>query len=334
MDLLEAMRRADYLARLGLGLTSPNPIVGAVILDSDGRKIGEGFHQRTAGGIHAEVNAIKAAGSMTRGATLVLTLEPCNHQGNTPPCVEAIIEAGIARVVYAVSDPNPIASGGAARLRAAGISVEAGLLQDEISFSNRAWLTKIAKNRPYITLKIAATMDGKVAANDGTSKWITSESARRDSAVLRSECDAIITGTGTAIADNPKLTVREVTRDGVDSHFAPERVVMGERDINLDGFTKLQSRELSELISLASKKGWNRILVEAGPTLTSAFLRSRNFDEIFLYQAPTILGGGMNFASELGIQSLVDRLDLDLREAKVIPGEIDNLRIHLMARSS
>ncbi|MEY3098911.1 MAG: hypothetical protein RIS32_702, partial [Actinomycetota bacterium] len=199
-----AMRRANEISKLGLGKSSPNPIVGAVIVGNDG-------HQD--GGKHAEVVALSKAGQRARGATLFVTLEPCNHMGKTPPCTEAIIAAGIKKVVFAVSDPNPIAHGGAQSLTDAGIIVEPGLLKDEVAFTNRAWLKKIKSSHPYITLKIAASLDGKVAALDGSSKWITSEISRTDAAILRSQCDAIVTGTGTVLADNPSLTVRNIKRE-------------------------------------------------------------------------------------------------------------------------
>lgn len=334
MDLEAAMRRADQLSRLGLGLTAPNPIVGAAVIDAAGELVGEGFHQRGDGGAHAEVNALAAAGNRARGATLVVTLEPCSHQGKTPPCVTAIIEAGITRVFYAVSDPNPIASGGAAQLMAAGIAVESGLLEAQVRFTNRAWLTKIQSNRPLITLKIAATLDGRIAAQDGTSKWLTSEAARSDVAVLRSECDAIVTGTGTYKADKPQLTVRGVTRTGVTAAFEPARIVIGLSDISAPEMIQLRTHDLNELIELSRKSGWNRILVEAGPTLISVLLRSGLFDEIFLYQAPTILGAGATFASDLGINTLAERLDLDLIASEIIEGTPNNLRTHLVARRS
>ncbi|MEY4206742.1 MAG: hypothetical protein RL255_579, partial [Actinomycetota bacterium] len=223
-----AMRRANELSLNGLGLTFPNPIVGAVVIDDSGNLIGEGFHSKSNQGAHAETNALVAAGNKAVGATLVVTLEPCNHHGKTPPCTEKIIESGIKKVVFGVSDPNKLASGGAAALRNAGIEVIGAFQSDEIEFNNRAWLKKIRTGKVYITLKLALTVDGKIAAADGSSKWITSESSRADVAVLRSECDAIVTGTGTVIADNPALTVRNVNRNG-NTEFHPARIVMGER---------------------------------------------------------------------------------------------------------
>jgi diaminohydroxyphosphoribosylaminopyrimidine deaminase/5-amino-6-(5-phosphoribosylamino)uracil reductase len=332
-----AMKRALQLSELGLGLTSPNPIVGAVIIDAAGKKVGEGFHQRVNDLRHAEVVALDDAGAKAKGATLVLTLEPCSHEGKTPPCTEAIIAAGIKRVVFAVSDPNPIAKGGAEKLRAAGIEVINGLLEKEVRFSNRAWLKKISKNRPYITLKLATSLDGKIAAANGSSKWITNEISRGDVARLRSECDAIVTGIGTVIADDPALTVRGVERAG--AKFAPTRIIMGKRPVPsgakiLDESAPtihLETNELSDLMELARAQGWNRILIEAGPKLVGAFLNARLFDELFLYQAPTLLGGGNDFTGELEIRDIAERIDLELRDFLALGDEKRDMRLHLLA---
>lgn len=332
-----AMKRALQLSELGLGLTSPNPIVGAVIIDADGKNIGEGFHQKVNDLRHAEVVALDKAGAKATGATLVLTLEPCNHEGKTPPCTEAIIAAGIKRVVFAVSDPNPIAKGGAEKLRAAGIEVISGLLEEEVRFSNRAWLKKISKNRPYITLKLATSLDGKIAAANGSSKWITNEISRSDVARLRSECDAIVTGIGTVIADDPALTVRGVERAG--AKFSPTRIVMGKRPVPsgakiLDESAPtihLETNDLTDLMELARVQGWNRILIEAGPKLVGAFLNARLFDELFLYQAPTFLGGSNDFTGELEIRDISERMDLELRDFLALGDEKRDLRLHLLA---
>ncbi|MDG4863706.1 bifunctional diaminohydroxyphosphoribosylaminopyrimidine deaminase/5-amino-6-(5-phosphoribosylamino)uracil reductase RibD, partial [Streptomyces sp. T-3] len=189
-------RRAIALAAHGLGSTSPNPVVGCVILDASGRTVGEGFHER-AGGPHAEVHALRAAGEKARGGTALVTLEPCNHTGRTGPCAQALIEAGIARVVYAVADPDPTATGGAHTLRTAGIDVEGGLLEDEARAGNIAWLTALKTGRPYVTWKYAATLDGRIAAADRTSRWISSAESRADVHRLRAEADAVVVGSGT-----------------------------------------------------------------------------------------------------------------------------------------
>jgi diaminohydroxyphosphoribosylaminopyrimidine deaminase/5-amino-6-(5-phosphoribosylamino)uracil reductase len=334
-----AMRRANEISKLGLGKSSPNPIVGAVIVGDDGQIIGEGFHHSLDGGSHAEVVALSKAGLRAKGATLYVTLEPCNHIGKTPPCTEAIKAAGIKKVVFAVSDPNPIAHGGAQALTDAGIVVEQGLLKDEVAFTNRAWLRKVNSSRPYITIKVAASLDGKVAALDGSSKWITNEISRSDVAVLRSQCDAIVTGTGTVLADDPFLTVRNVERERFD--FKPVRVILGRREIPLNSKVldksaetiQIKGNDLSELIKLGKARAWNQILIEAGPTLTSAFLKAGLFDEVFLYQAPTLLGSGLDFASQLEIKTLNQRLDLELLSADLLGEKEKNLRLHLLAVS-
>jgi diaminohydroxyphosphoribosylaminopyrimidine deaminase/5-amino-6-(5-phosphoribosylamino)uracil reductase len=201
------MQRALELAERGRGLTSPNPIVGAVVV-REGRVVGEGVHLR-AGGPHAEIVALQAAGADARGATLYVTLEPCAHQGRTPPCAPAVAAAGVARVVAALADPNPlVAGGGAEHLRAAGITVELGLLAAEAERQNRVWLTAVRRQRPHVTLKAAATLDGKLADAHGTSKWITGEAARRHAHRLRAQSDAIVVGVTTAHHDDPALTVR------------------------------------------------------------------------------------------------------------------------------
>lgn len=335
------MRRANELSLNGLGLTFPNPIVGAVVIDDSGNLIGEGFHSKSNQSAHAETNALVAAGNKAVGATLVVTLEPCNHHGKTPPCTEKIIESGIKKVVFGVSDPNKLASGGAAALRNAGIEVIGAFQSDEIEFNNRAWLKKIRTGKVYITLKLALTVDGKIAAADGSSKWITSESSRADVAVLRSECDAIVTGTGTVIADNPALTVRNVNRNG-NTEFHPARIVMGERPISESAEIRkggaktyfLSSRDLTALAKFATENNWNRILVEAGPTLSTAFLRSGLVDEVFIYQAPTFLGGDKSAVTDLGITNIKERIDFDLHEVKVLGSTEKNLRIHLLKRGA
>jgi diaminohydroxyphosphoribosylaminopyrimidine deaminase/5-amino-6-(5-phosphoribosylamino)uracil reductase len=312
----ELMQRAIDLSALGLGKTFPNPIVGAVLADKDGQIISEGFHQ---GGDHAEVLAIKNAGVIPTGTKLFVTLEPCNHTGKTPPCTDAIIKAGIKNVIYAVTDPNPIAAGGAAKLSESGIKVESGLLAKSAEAVNQDWLSKLANNRPRFIWKIASTLDGKVAAADGSSKWITSEAARADVAKLRSQADAILTSTKTVISDNPTLDSKGTGKD-------PHRIVMGRSEIdpasnifNNDAPTELiKSQDLSALINFVNQAGFNRVLVEAGPTLGSALLAAGLIDEVILYIAPTIFGSGTNSIADLGIATISDRLDLVLIANEVI----------------
>jgi diaminohydroxyphosphoribosylaminopyrimidine deaminase/5-amino-6-(5-phosphoribosylamino)uracil reductase len=325
MSAETAMARAIECARLGLGKTFPNPIVGAVITSATGQFISEGFHSGTD---HAEVIAIAAAKKIPAGSIIYVTLEPCNHQGKTPPCTQALIGAGIAKVVYAVSDPNPIAAGGAERLRKSGIEVVAGLLESEAAFDNRAWLTKIAKERPRITWKIASTMDGKVAAADGTSKWITSELARADVAVLRSQADAIVTSTATVLADNPLLTSKGFGKNPVRIVMGESEVTPGSQVLNSDAETVvIKSREFQELITLAKARGFNQILVESGPTFGTALLKAGLVDEVILYQAPTFFGSGTPSISDLGINSISQRLDFDIADVEVIGAD---LKITLM----
>src|SRR5207302_7203801 len=208
------------VAERGRGSTAPNPIVGAVI-EREGEIVGEGWHERR-GEAHAEVNALRAAGERARGATLVVTLEPCAHHGRTPPCVDAIIEAGIARVVIGVEDPDPNVSGkGIAALREAGIDVEVGALAEEVAAQLAPYLKHRSTGRPWLVLKLAASVDGRTAAPDGSSEWITGDEARTDAHRLRAESDAVIIGAGTVRADDPSLTVRHV--EGRD----PLRVVLG-----------------------------------------------------------------------------------------------------------
>lgn len=340
MDSTEsAMRRAIALSETALGLTSPNPIVGAVVIDESGGVIAEGFH-KIAGSEHAEILALRAAGSKSVGATLVVTLEPCSHSGKTPPCVAAIIESGIKRVVYSVTDPNPIAAGGSEKLKAAGIEVVSGVLKREAEFSNRAWLKKIKTGRPFVTLKMATSVDGRSAASDGNSKWITTPQSRQDVAHLRSECDAIVTGTGTVLADNPRLSVRGINR--IDMKFAPVRVILGSRALSKDlqvfndeaETIEIKSKNVSQFMDLAMERGWNRILVEAGPKLSSAFLELDLVDEVLIYLAPTFLGGSNTAIEDIGVENLVSGKQFDFFDVKRIPGEMENLRIQLLVKSA
>ena len=320
MDDVAAMQRAINLAHLGLGLTFPNPIVGAVIVDSKGAFISEGFHQ---GSEHAEVIAISAAESIPPGSTLFISLEPCNHFGKTPPCVDAIINAGISRVVYAIDDPNPVAAGGADRMKAAGIEVISGIGAASAEFVNRDWLTKIRKKRPRIIWKIASTMDGIISAADGTSMWITSEASREDVAKMRSQSDAILTSTGTVIADNPLLTSKGFGKN-------PIRIVMGMRNIELSAKVRstdaetlfIQSHRVEDLLKILADRGFNQIMIESGPTFGTALLKERLVDEIVLFQAPTFLGAGTNSIGDLGIKSLSDRRDFKIAQIESIGTDV------------
>jgi diaminohydroxyphosphoribosylaminopyrimidine deaminase/5-amino-6-(5-phosphoribosylamino)uracil reductase len=301
------MQRAIALSENGLGRTAPNPIVGAVLVGTDGTVIAEGFHDRASCADHAEVVALKNAGERAQGATMYVTLEPCSHTGTTGPCTQAIIDAGIKTVVYAVSDPNTVAAGGAAVLKAAGIDVVAGVGVDEATHSNRAWLTKILKGRPFITWKVAATLDGKVAASDGTSKWITNEASRGDVQKVRRTVDAIMVGTQTVIADNPHL----IPRDG-NTGSNPLRIVCGTQELpkgaqvfDSAAPTKvIASKDLKVVAAELIATGANHILLESGPTLATALLQAGMLDELMLYQGASVLGAGKSFVADLGAVTL------------------------------
>jgi len=304
---LAFMQRAIALSENALGRTAPNPIVGAVIVGADGSVIAEGFHDRQKSADHAEVVALKIASDRAAGSTMYVTLEPCNHTGTTGPCTQAIIDAGIATVVYAVADPNTVAAGGAAVLKSAGIEVVAGVGADEATHSNRAWLTKVTKGRPFITWKVAATLDGKVAASDGTSKWITNEASRADVQKVRRGADAIMVGTQTVIADDPHL----IPRDGLAGNN-PLRIVCGTQELPkgaqvFDGAapTKvIASKDLKVIASEISATGANHILLESGPTLATALLQAGMLDELMVYQGASVLGAGKSFVADLGITNL------------------------------
>ncbi|MEI6552093.1 MAG: bifunctional diaminohydroxyphosphoribosylaminopyrimidine deaminase/5-amino-6-(5-phosphoribosylamino)uracil reductase RibD [Actinomycetes bacterium] len=330
MEHTVAMQRAIALAEKGLGKTAPNPIVGAVIIDAAGTVVGEGFHDRVNSPDHAEVVAIKAAGNKAAGATIVVTLEPCNHTGSTGPCVQAIIAAGITTVVFAVSDPNESAAGGAAALRAAGVTVIEGFLKDEAAFSNRAWLMKITKNRPFFTWKVATTLDAKVAATDGTSKWITNETSRADVQVLRRQADAILVGTNTVIADDPHL----IPRGDFQGYGAnPIRVICGEQTLptaakvfdNAADTVVVASKDLDVLVEKLNELGVNHVFVEAGPTLGSAMLDHCLLDELIMYQAPSLLGSGKQFFIFDYPSTISNQMRLDHISTQVLAGDVKSV---------
>ncbi|MCF3183343.1 bifunctional diaminohydroxyphosphoribosylaminopyrimidine deaminase/5-amino-6-(5-phosphoribosylamino)uracil reductase RibD [Streptomyces polychromogenes] len=334
------MRRAIELASRGLGSTSPNPVVGCVITDPTGAVVGEGWHQR-AGGPHAEVHALRAAGEAARGATAYVTLEPCNHTGRTGPCAQALIDAGIARVVYAVSDPNPQASGGGATLRAAGVATEAGLLADEAEQGNAAWLTSVRLGRPHVTWKYAATLDGRSAAEDGSSRWITSAESRADVHRLRAEADAVLVGGGTLRADDPHLAVRGIegatqplrvaldTRAGllptarILDDAGPTLIVTGEdadtRHLPGAEILRLPVRDgrlpVAALLTELYARGVRSVLLEGGPALAGAFLEAGAVDRVIGYIAPALLGAGPAALAGAGITNIAHAVRLEITEA-------------------
>lgn len=307
-----AMRLAIEQAQRVKGSTYPNPPVGAVILSAGGEVVGVGATE-PAGGPHAEVVALKAAGERARGGTAAVTLEPCNHHGRTPPCVEALLEAGLAAVVYAVADPNPVAAGGAQRLRSAGVTVTAGVGEVEVAGGTlREWLHKQRTGRPHITWKFATSIDGRSAAPDGSSQWITSEAARADVHLRRAAADAIVVGTGTVFADDPSLTAR--LPDGSLSSHQPLRVVVGEREIppesavlNDDSRTlTLRTRDPGDVLTALGDR--TDVLLEGGPTLAGAFLRAGAVDRILAYVAPMLLGGPVTAVDDVGVATIAGAL--------------------------
>jgi diaminohydroxyphosphoribosylaminopyrimidine deaminase/5-amino-6-(5-phosphoribosylamino)uracil reductase len=305
INIEDAYARLLSLSAANLGKTAPNPNVSAAIYSADGSLIAEGAHNRLLSPDHAEVVAIKKAGEAARGATIVVSLEPCSHTGTTGPCVEAIIEAGITKVIYAVKDPNPIAAGGAERLKNAGIEVEF-ISSKQLQETQGAWLHRITTGRPYFIWKVAASLDGRISASDGTSQWISSPESRQDVQYLRAQSDAILIGTGTALADNPTLRPR------IDGSNAPLRIVMGTRDIpaefNLnDGKSQtifLKSHSIDELLKALDYLSVNQVLVEAGSTLGSALFTAGIIDEIVLYQAPILLGSGKSWLEDIGVATI------------------------------
>lgn len=306
-----------------------NPRVGAVLLSPVGEVVGEGVH-RGAGTPHAEVAALDAAGGLARGATIVVTLEPCNHVRPAGPCARAVIDAGVRRVVYAQTDPNPAAAGGADTLRAAGVEVESGLLADEAQMLNTTWTFAMQHGRPAVTWKLAATLDGRSAASDGTSQWITGPAARRDVHRLRSGCDTVLVGTGTVVTDNPRLTVRAADDVPEPRESQPRRAVMGLRDLPshsavLDDAAEtclLATRDpqaaLAELFAIGSRHVW----LEGGPTLAAAFLRAGLVDEVIAYIAPTLLGAGASAVGELGIATIGDAVRLELTDVTQVGSDV------------
>ncbi len=328
-----AMRRALELASTPGVPLGPNPRVGCVLLAPDGREIAEGYH-RGAGTPHAEVAALAEAGADARGATAVVTLEPCHHTGRTGPCTQALLEAGVARVVFAQPDPNPVARGGETALRTAGVPVEFGLMEREARALNRAWTFAMEHHRPFVTWKLATTLDGRSAASDGSSRWVTSRAARVDSHRLRAQCDVIMVGTGTVEIDDPELTVR----DEYDAPVAhqPLRAVMGLRDIDPGSRVlndraetlHLRTRDPAEALALLHAHDRQHVFLEGGPTLAAAFLRAALVDEVVAYVAPALLGAGTSAVADLGITAIADARRLSITEVTTIgSGAEANVRI-------
>ncbi|MFJ6215563.1 bifunctional diaminohydroxyphosphoribosylaminopyrimidine deaminase/5-amino-6-(5-phosphoribosylamino)uracil reductase RibD [Streptomyces sp. NPDC092296] len=351
------MRRAISLAALGLGHTSPNPVVGCVVLDAEGRVAGEGHHQR-AGGPHAEIHALRAAGDRARGGTAVVTLEPCNHTGRTGPCAHALIDAGIARVVYAVPDPTDRATGGAATLRAAGVDVHGGLLAAEAARGNECWLTAMRLGRPFVLWKYAATLDGRTAAADGSSRWITGPEARADVHRLRAEADAVLVGSGTQRADDPHLAVRHgaaaavrrplrVVADsgaatpatarlldgaaptliavapGADTRHLDAAVAEGRAEIAvLPRAATGRGLDPHALLAELHRRGVQSVLLEGGATLAGALWAAGLVDKAVGYLAPALLGSGPAALGSAGIGTIADAFRLDVHDLARVGADI------------
>jgi len=309
-----AMRRALAAAAAQGSPRGPNPRVGCVLLSAAGRELAVGAH-RGAGTPHAEVDALSQVND-ARGATAVVTLEPCNHSGRTGPCAEALIAAGVARVVFGQLDPNPQAAGGGARLTSAGVEVESGLLAAESEALNPYWTASVTRGRPFVTWKFAASLDGRSAAADGTSRWITSEAARADVHRLRAQVDAIAVGTGTVLADDPSLTARRA--DGSQVPTQPLRVVVGTRPIpqqakvlaGVGPTAVYPTRDLFEVLADLHVREVRHLLLEGGPTLAGAFLAAGLVDEVVAYLAPVLLGAGPTALLGGGITTIADALRL------------------------
>ena len=315
-----AMRRALSLAAAPGLPTGPNPRVGCVLLAADGSVLATGVH-RGAGTPHAEVDALAVAARSARsarGATAVVTLEPCNHTGRTGPCAVALVEAGIARVVYAQADLNPVATGGASTLRAAGVDVEGGLLADEAEALNPYWTFAVTHGRPYVTWKLATTLDGRSAAADGSSRWITSEESRADVHRLRSTVDAVLVGTGTVLADDPELTVREGGAP-IPRERQPLRVVLGSRPVPpgarvLDASAPtvlLAGHDLPSALADLAARDVQHVLLEGGPTLAGAMVAAGLVDRVVAYIAPVLLGAGPAALGDAGITTISQALRLE-----------------------
>jgi diaminohydroxyphosphoribosylaminopyrimidine deaminase/5-amino-6-(5-phosphoribosylamino)uracil reductase len=334
---LDALRRAVELSRLALGTTSPNPPVGAVVLDASGDVVGEGA-TRPAGGHHAEVVALQQAGDRARGGTAVVTLEPCRHTGRTGPCAQALLGSGVRRVVVGCADPTSDAGGGAAELRQAGVDVETDVLADVVERGPlEAWLTSRRTGRPFVTWKYAATLDGRSAAADGTSRWVTGEPSRADVHRLRAEVDAVVAGVGTVLADDPLLSTRpdpghqplRVVVDSTGRTPLSARVLAGSRpavvavrsDVEEGTYPDQLSLpgdddgrvDLAALLGALAERGVVSVLLEGGPTLAGAFVRAGLVDRVVGYVAPLLLGEGLPALQGAGVGTInaAHRLRLD-----------------------
>jgi diaminohydroxyphosphoribosylaminopyrimidine deaminase/5-amino-6-(5-phosphoribosylamino)uracil reductase len=344
----EYMARALQLAERGLYTTDPNPRVGCVIVN-DGKIVGEGWHQQ-AGGPHAEIHALHVAGKQARGATVYVTLEPCCHQGKTPPCTDALIEAGVAKVIAAMQDPNLHVSGqGLHQLREAGIEVATGLLEDQARALNPGFIKRMHTGRPWVRNKLAMSLDGRTAMASGESKWITSDAARRDVHRLRARSSAILTGVGTILADDPAMNVRlegyprQPLRVIVDTHLSTPPTA---RILQQDGRTLImtcsEDEEAADVLKAAGAEIFtmpfcsdvvdmgavldtlgemevNEVLVETGATLNGSLLQAGLIDELLIYMAPKLLGDEARGLFRLsGLETMQDAIELEISDIRAV----------------
>jgi diaminohydroxyphosphoribosylaminopyrimidine deaminase/5-amino-6-(5-phosphoribosylamino)uracil reductase len=302
------LERALELAERGRGTTHPNPVVGAVVVQ-DGAVVGEGWHERS-GEPHAEVHALRAAGARAGGATLYVTLEPCTHYGATPPCVDAVIEAGVARVVIGALDPSERGGGGAERLRAAGVEVEVADLF-EARRQNEAWRTWVTQSRPFVTLKVAITLDGRVTVPGA--RWVSGEESRRLVHELRAASDAVAVGMGTVRVDAPRLDAR-----GVDAPRQPRRLAFGRGPLPDGSELELRPGSLHDELRSLAHEGVQSLLLEGGPTLAASFLAEDLVDKLLLFVAPTIAGVGLRLFGELQKPLRLSRLSARLASEDIL----------------
>ncbi len=338
-----AMRRALVLAASPDAPLGPNPRVGCVLLDDAGAVLAEGHH-RGAGTPHAEVDALAdlaARGASAAGLTAVVTLEPCNHTGRTGPCAEALLSAGVRRVVHAQSDAGPVSTGGAARLRDAGVEVVGGVLVDEARALNPVWTFSVEHGRPFVTWKTAASLDGRSAAADGTSRWISNAASRRDVHVRRGRADVVLAGTGTVLTDDPRLTVRDEHGTDLPRARQPLRAVMGLRDLPSDRrvlddaaeTVHLRTRDPHQALADLHVRGRHHVFLEGGPHVAGAFLEAGLVDEVIAYVAPVLVGGGPSTVEGLDVPTLAAAHRLDVVDVTVLSDGPDrDVRLEMRPR--
>ena len=344
----EYMAQALRLAKKGLYTTHPNPRVGCVLV-KQGQVVGEGWHEY-AGGPHAEVNALQQAGDKARGTTVYLTLEPCSHHGRTPPCSQALVDAGVARVIAAMQDPNPLVAGkGLAQLQEAGIAVETGLLEEQARLLNQGYIKRMQRGRPYVRHKLAMSLDGRTAMASGESKWITSATARDDVQRYRAQSDAILTGVGTVLADDPSMTVRlegherQPLRVVVDTNLSmsPEAKMLklpgntliltcSENEAAREALQKAGAEvktmpycatqvDLGSVLDELGDMGINEVFVETGATLSGAMLRDGLSDEMIIYVAPTLMGDNARGLFRLPeLENMAQKIDVEVIDVRMI----------------